>query len=78
MTKLFRAIPLSLSLLFTGLISNAFAQLTSTGIELAPSYDTFVPPSVGVTYVDPTFGSTIKRVSNALGTPNADGGGNLE
>jgi len=64
-------------LLLTGLIGNAVAQLTSTGVELAPEYDTLAAPSVGGTYVDSTFGSTIKRVSNALGTPNADGGGNL-
>jgi hypothetical protein len=77
MQKLFRAILLSGFLLLIGSMETVFAQLTSTGIELAPSYDTFVPPAVGVTYVDPAFGSTIKRVSNALGTPNADGGGNL-
>ena len=77
MQKLFRAILFSASVLLIGSIEIAFAQLTSTGIELAPNYDTFVPPTVGVTYVDPTFGSTIKRVSNALGTPNADAGGKL-
>ena len=77
MTKLFRTILLSGSLSLIGSIETVFAQLTSTGIELAPNYDTLVPPPVGVTYVDPTFGSTIKRVSNALGTSNADGAGNL-
>ena len=71
-----RALVLS-SLLLTGLIGNALAQLTSTGVELAPDYDSLAAPPVGMTYVDATFGSTIKRVSNALGTPNADGGGNL-
>jgi hypothetical protein len=76
-TKLFRVFLLSGSLLLTGSIESTFAQLTTTGIELAPEYDTLVPPPVGVTYVDPTFGSTIKRVSNALSTPNADGGGSL-
>jgi len=76
-TKLFRTILLSGSLLLIGSIETTFAQRTTTGIELAPDYDTFAPPTVGLTYVDPTFGSTIKRVSNALGTPNADGGGNL-
>src|SRR5229473_810667 len=71
-----RALVLS-SLLLTGLIGNALAQLTSTGVELAQDYDSLAAPPVGMTYVDATFGSTIKRVSNALGTPNADGGGNL-
>src|SRR4051812_19840546 len=40
-------------------------------------YDTFQPPAVGGTYVDGTFGSTIRRVSNAMNTHNADRGGNL-
>jgi hypothetical protein len=74
---LVRTILLSGSVLLIGTIETASAQLTSTGIELAPDYDTLVPPSVGLTYVDPTFGSTIQRVSNALGTLNADGGGYL-
>ena len=76
MNKFVRGIPLS-CLLLTGLIGNAVAQLTSTGVELAPEYDSLAAPPVGMTYIDPRFGSTIKRVSNALGTPNADGGGNL-
>ncbi|MGD0135331.1 MAG: hypothetical protein ABSE57_25070 [Bryobacteraceae bacterium] len=77
MKTLVRTILLSGSVLLIGTIETASAQLTSTGIELAPDYDTLVPPSVGLTYVDPTFGSTIQRVSNALGTLNADGGGYL-
>ena len=76
MSKIVRALVLS-CLSLTALIGTAVAQLTTAGIELAPNYDTFVPPLVGVSYVDPVFGSTIKRVSNALGTANADGGGNL-
>lgn len=42
-----------------------------------PDYDSFVPPAVGGTMTDPVFGSTIKHVSNALTTPNADQGGGL-
>ncbi len=55
----------------------AWAQLTGTGIENPPSYDTFMPPPVLSTYTDPVFGSTIKRVSNAMNTKNADQGGYL-
>ncbi len=58
-------------------ISVATAQVTSTGIELAPSYDSFVPPTMGSAYSDPVFASNIKRVSNALTTTNADAGGYL-
>ena len=76
-TLSFRVILVSLFLLSIGSVAPALAQLTGTGIEPAPNYDTFVPPPVGGSYVDPVFGSTIKRVSNALGTPNADGGGYL-
>ena len=65
MNKFVRGLLLS-CLLLTGLIGNAVAQLTSTGVELAAEYDTLAAPSVGGTYVDSTFGSTIKRVSNAL------------
>jgi hypothetical protein len=63
--------------LILGSLGSAFAQLTTTAVEPAPNYDTFVPPAVGGTYVDPVFGSTIKRVSNAMGTVNASGSGNL-
>jgi hypothetical protein len=68
---------LLLALLFIGSLGTALAQLTTTGIELAPDYDSFVPPPTGTTYADPVFGSTIKRVSNAQATPNASGGGYL-
>lgn len=63
--------------LITGFTGTSFGQSTVTGIEAAPSYDSFQPPSVGGTYVDPVFGATVKRVSNALATPNADRGGML-
>jgi len=60
-----------------GSLETGFAQLSVGGLEVPPNYNTFVPPSVGGTYVDPVFGSTIKRISNALSTPNADVGGLL-
>ena len=53
----------------------AFAQLSTGGIELPTSYNTFQPPAVGVSYVDPVFGSRVTRISNAMGTANADGSG---
>jgi hypothetical protein len=53
------------------------AQSTVAGIAMPTSYDTFQPPFVGGTYADPSFGSTVKRISNALGTANADRGGGL-
>src|SRR5262249_11833803 len=70
------------SLRILGLASIAtfasMAQITTTGVEAPPNYSSFVPPAPGASYVDPTFGATIKRITNALATPNADAGGNLK
>ena len=63
--------------ILTGFVAPAVAQLSTGGIQLPPTYNTFQPPLVGGTYVDPVFGSTIKRISNALATPDNDTGGNL-
>ena len=52
----------------TGLVAGA--------LEFPPNYNTFQPPSVGGAYADPVFNSTITRVSNALGTPDAGDSGN--
>ena len=57
--------------------STAMAQLSSTGVENPPDYYTFQPPPVGNSYLDPVFGSSILRVSNAPGMHNADLGGYL-
>src|SRR5205085_5126240 len=57
---------------------SAFGQITTGVVEAPPSYATLLPPSAGGSYVDPVFGSTIRRVSNALSTPNHDRGGNLK
>jgi len=58
-------------------VGTAFGQLTTTAVLNPPNYDTLIPPAVGNTMIDPVFGSTIKRVSNALATPNAAAGGFL-
>jgi hypothetical protein len=63
--------------LLTFLVTASFAQITTTGVETPVNYTTFVPPSAGGSFVDPVFGTTIKRVTNAMGTVNADQGGNL-
>jgi hypothetical protein len=64
-------------LLFTGSLGTAIAQITSSGIEVPTAYNTFTPPGAGASYADPVFGSTIKRVTNALAMHNADQGGYL-
>jgi hypothetical protein len=68
---------LSASVLFVSSTRSAVAQVTATGVQPALNYDSFIPPVTGGTYTDPVFGSTIKRVSNASATPNADRGGYL-
>src|ERR1035441_6793896 len=75
--QIVRTVLFSGTLLLTGWMAPAFAQLAAGGVELPAGYNTFQPPAVGDTYVDSVFGSTVKRISNALGTPNADGGGRL-
>jgi len=64
-------------LIVAGCIISAQAQVTTNSVEPAPSYSTFVPPGAGASYVDPVFGSTIKRLTNANAMANADRGGNL-
>jgi hypothetical protein len=52
----------------------------ATAIEATsppPFYDTFLPPAVGTSYVDPAFGISIKRLSNAMYMSNNAAGGGL-
>lgn len=65
------------SLLFIASLGFASAQLSTTAVENPPNYNSFIPPPAGGTYIDPVFGSTIQRISNAMSMPNADGGGTL-
>jgi uncharacterized protein (TIGR03437 family) len=65
---------LGLLALVTG---QAMAQ-TDTSVHLPVSYTTFQPPANQATYVDPTYGAKIQRVSDALHTPDASNGGMLQ
>ena len=69
------ALPIALMLIVAS--GPAFSQITTGIVEPAPNYDTLLPPVAGATYVDPVFGSVIKRVTNALSTANHASGGNL-
>ncbi len=42
-----------------------------------PLYDSFQPPPVGVSYLDPAFGTSVKRLSNAMYMTNNAAGGVL-
>jgi hypothetical protein len=75
--QLIQTVLIAGTFLWIGSMAPARAQLSVGGPELPLNYNTLQPPAVGGTYVDPVFGSTVKRISNALGTPNSDRGGNL-
>lgn len=47
------------------------AYLTDSNVHTPPSYFDWLPPEVGGLQPDPVFGTTVKRISNALITPNA-------
>jgi hypothetical protein len=58
--------------------ASALAQITTTGVQTPTNYNIFVPPAAGGSYVDPVFGTTIQRVTNAVVSANADQGGDLQ
>ncbi len=58
-------------------LGSAFSQVSTQGVTIPPNYGSFLPPAAGAVYVDPAFGSTIRRVSSALSTPNNASGGTL-
>jgi hypothetical protein len=57
--------------------NDALAYLIDAGIHVPLNYLTFLPPAAGGSYVDSNFGTSIKRLSNALGTKSAVASGNL-
>jgi hypothetical protein len=67
---------LSLLLLWS-MAPSSEASVTDSTVRLPPLYNTFVPPAAGLTYVDQTFGTLIKRLSDAVNTPNHATSGNL-
>jgi len=54
--------------------TDAAAFLTNHNVFLPPNYYTFTPPANGGNYVDPVFGTTITRISDAAATTGADSG----
>ena len=72
-----RAAAVATALLFTFPAEQLFAFLSDAGIYPAPNYYTFRPPARGGSYSDPVFGTSIKRISDALNTPDNAGGGML-
>ena len=61
--------PTSVSLSGTGMTSSAVSapscgQVNDKLVHLPPNYDTFTPPGVGQSYVDPVYGCSVKRLTN--------------
>lgn len=56
---------------------SASAYLTDTASHVPSAYDSFVPPAKNQTYTDAVFGTQIRRLSNALTSPNTADGGTL-
>ena len=78
MSKIFRrSLVFSSTLLALSGIGVLAATTTSSTASLAPpDYATFRPPQSGGTYMDPTFDTSVKRVSDAMNmTDNAGSGG---
>jgi hypothetical protein len=59
------------------LATTASAYLVDALVHTPPNYDTLLPPAIGATYVDPVFGTTIQRLSDALHTLDASNVGYL-
>ena len=51
--------------------------VTGAGVEVPVDYDGFLPPGAGGWYTDTVFGSVVRRVSDAMNTPNVANGGHL-
>jgi Tol biopolymer transport system component len=69
---------LRLSLAF-GLLApvGAFAYSVDRELRLPINYFTLVPPAVGQSYLDPVFGTAIRRISDTRNQPNSGDTGNL-
>jgi hypothetical protein len=59
----------AVGLLFS--VESALAYLQDSGAHAPPGYFTGLPPEAGGGYIDPIFGTSVKRVSNALATADS-------
>ena len=74
---MFCALVFAIAVWLAGWPGSAFAYLTDSNVYPPINYFTFHPPAAGGSYVDPTFGSAIKRISDAPGSLNAADAGRL-
>ena len=65
-----------LASLLAATTSTAFADITDSSTHPPANYDTFLPPALGSSYVDPVFATSVKRLSDSMNmTDNAGSGG---
>lgn len=57
--------------------SPALGQLTDVAPHVPPDYNGYLPPARGQSWNDPVFGTSIRRLSDAVASPNNADGGNL-
>ena len=53
------------------------AQATDRDVHVPVNYFTLVPPPAGQSYIDPVFGTVVRRISDARNQPDAADTGNL-
>ena len=58
-------------------LARAFAFLTDSGVHTPPNYYGFVPPARGGSYTDSTYGTSIRRITDARNTPDAARGSGM-
>jgi hypothetical protein len=65
------------AIVIVSISSLAHAYLTDAGVYVPLNYYTFLPPAAGGSFVDGNFGTSVKRISNAMGTKSNISSGNL-
>src|SRR5262249_1675943 len=56
----------------------AVAYTTNTSVYIPANYTGFQPPAVGGSYTDAVFGTAVKRISDAMHTPDVGRGGMVQ
>lgn len=69
-TATYRGLAAALLSFLVFLPGSAFAYLVDNAVYKPVNYNTLLPPAAGGTYIDPTFGTVIKRLTNATVTDN--------
>jgi hypothetical protein len=74
-SRVFSAVAIGVFLLLIAGTRLAVAYTTNTSIYTPSNYTTFQPPAAGGSYTDAVFGTAVKRISDAMHTPDVGKGG---